>query len=181
MSRTAQSKHLSYILRHKPDEAGLELGPGGWVAVDDLLQGLAASGSDIDREALLQIVETSEKKRFTLSDDGSLIRAAQGHSVAVDLRLQAKIPPDVLYHGTATRFLDAIRDDGLQPVSRQHVHLSKEKRTALQVGARHGKPAILEVAADDMVKDGHDFFEADNGVWLTAHVAPRYLKFEERT
>ena len=178
---TAQSKLLSLILRHKPDEAGLSLGPGGWVEVDALLEGLARMGSDIDRATLLALLETSDKKRFSLSADGNLIRAAQGHSVPVDLGLPVKTPPETLFHGTATRFVDVIRDEGLQPISRQHVHLSLDRDTATRVGARQGRPHVLRVSAGAMARDGHNFFKADNGVWLTAHVAPQYLTFEERT
>ena len=181
MPNTAQSKTVSYVLRHAPEKAGLTLGPGGWVAVDDLLRGLAGMGEPLGLDALKGLVETSNKKRFTLSPDGMLIRAAQGHSVEVDLGLPPKAPPARLFHGTATRFLEVIKAEGLNPISRQHVHLSRNAEIASTVGARHGKPVVLGVAADRMAADGHRFFEADNGVWLTAHVPSHYLIFDERT
>ena len=66
----ALSKFLSYVLRHHPEEAGLKPDAGGWVDVDDLLAGSAAAGKSFTRDALLNAVATSEKKRFTLSQDG---------------------------------------------------------------------------------------------------------------
>lgn len=169
------SKFLSFVLRHEPDRIGIRLDAQGWVAVDDLLAGLAAAGKDIDRAKLETIVATSEKKRFTLSEDGVWIRAAQGHSVKVDLGLEAVEPPETLYHGTATKSIDAIMAEGLKPRSRQQVHLSQDIETATKVGARHGDPVILTVAAGQMHRDGCIFNRAENGVWLTDTVPTAYL------
>ncbi|MER0236619.1 RNA 2'-phosphotransferase [Fulvimarina sp. MAC8] len=170
------SKFLSYILRHAPDTIGLTLGEGGWVGVDELISKARAAGKQLDEETLKQIVATSDKKRFTLSDDGRHIRAAQGHSVTVALGLEPVEPLDVLYHGTATRVLDVILAEGLAPQSRQQVHLSSDEETAVKVGMRHGKPVVLAVDAKRMQADGHRFFRADNGVWLTDAVPPAYLE-----
>jgi putative RNA 2'-phosphotransferase len=169
------SKFLSYVLRHGPDSIGLTLDENGWASIDDLLAKAAASGRAIDRATLLEVVATSDKKRFTLSPDGIRIRAAQGHSVAVALGLEPAFPPDTLYHGTATRFLEAIRAQGLKPGERQQVHLSADAATARAVGARHGKPVVLRVAAGAMHEAGMAFFRADNGVWLTDHVPAQFL------
>lgn len=169
------SKFLSYVLRHKPEAIGLTLEEGGWVAVDKLLQALDAAGKPVTRELLEEVVRTNEKQRFAFSDNGTKIRASQGHSIAVDLGLEAVVPPDTLYHGTAIRFLDSILLTGLQPQRRHHVHLSPDEQTALRVGQRHGKPIILRVDSGTMYADGHTFFLSANGVWLTAHVPPSYL------
>ncbi len=167
------SKRLSYVLRHRPDSIGLELADGGWVAVDDLLAALARHGTRLRLEELEIVVANNDKQRFTLLD--GRIRANQGHSVEVDLELEARTPPDSLYHGTATRFLDSITRQGLLRGARQHVHLSADEHTATRVGQRHGKPVVLGVASGLMVAAGHEFFLSANGVWLTEHVPPSYL------
>ena len=169
------SKFLSYVLRHAPGSIGIELDSQGWVGVDDLLRQAAKSGKQLTREQLREIVDTNEKKRFTLSEDGVRIRAAQGHSVAVDLGLERRQPPAMLYHGTATRFLDSILGEGLKPGSRQKVHLSRDEATAVAVGQRHGKPVVLHVDAGRMHSDGFEFWQAENGVWLTDAVPPQYI------
>jgi putative RNA 2'-phosphotransferase len=169
------SKFLSFVLRHKPDAIGIVLDPQGWTSVDDLIAKGNAAGTPFSREDVLHVVETSEKKRFSLSPDGRLIRAAQGHSVGVELGLSPVQPPEVLYHGTATRFLDSIFAEGLKPQSRQQVHLSADEITAHAVGLRHGKPAILKVDAARMHALSFKFFQADNGVWLTDSVPPEFL------
>lgn len=171
-----QSKLLSLILRHDPAKAGLELGEGGWVRVDDLLKGIANMGRGMSRARLEEVVAENDKKRFTLSDDGEMIRAAQGHSVEIALNLQPKLPPPSLYHGTATRFLEAILEDGLKPMSRQHVHLSQDVETAVKVGSRHGKPVVLIIDTRAMRSRGMEFYQADNGVWLTNAVSPEYFE-----
>ncbi|MEM7445721.1 MAG: RNA 2'-phosphotransferase [Pseudomonadota bacterium] len=172
-----QSKFLSLILRHKPDLAGLKLGPGGWVQVDDLLRGMKNAGHALRPDELRTLVAKSDKKRFTLSEDGRRIRAAQGHSVPVDLGLEPLEPPAGLFHGTARANLDAIFAEGLKPGRRQHVHLSPDEQTAVKVGQRHGKPVVLRVDTGRMHGDGIAFWRADNGVWLTDYAAPRYIAF----
>lgn len=176
---TRLSKFLSYVLRHAPGEIGLALGEGGWVSTDELIARARAHGQGLTPEILREIVATNDKKRFTLSSDGMRIRAAQGHSVAVDLELTPVVPPGVLYHGTAASVLDRILAEGLKPQTRRHVHLSADRETARKVGMRHGRPVILLVAAGRMGDDGLLFYQADNGVWLTGPVAPIYLTVKD--
>ena len=161
------SKFLSYILRHHPESIGITLDSQGWVNIDTLLAQAAQHNRSISREQLLDIVATNPKKRFTLSADGSQIRA---HSPVV--------PPDTLYHGTATRFLDSIRQQGLSAGSRHHVHLSADIPTAQKVGQCHGKPIVLRINAAAMHAAGHAFYLSDNQVWLTDHVPAQYISEE---
>ncbi|MFD7989366.1 RNA 2'-phosphotransferase [Kitasatospora indigofera] len=169
------SKMLSRVLRHDPASVGVTLDGAGWVRVDVLLAALARHHRPLSRAELDHVVETNNKRRFAFSDDGLSIRASQGHSVAVDLGLAATVPPPVLYHGTAVHTLEAIFRDGLLPMSRQDVHLSADTGTAVRVGSRHGRPAVLTVDAAAMAAAGHEFRVSANGVWLTDAVAPRYL------
>lgn len=169
------SKRLSFVLRHKPEAIGISLEAGGWVAVELLLERLNATGEAVTRAVLERVVETSDKQRFALTEDRQRIRANQGHSVAVDLCLSPVRPPSILFHGTASRFLEAIKHVGLKPGHRQHVHLSVNPRTAQSVGARHGKPVVLVVSAEAMFQNGFEFFLSANGVWLTSHVPHTYL------
>eukprot|EP01042_Synura_sphagnicola_P035383 gene35383-45321_t len=125
----------------------MTLDPQGWTSIDELIAKSKAAGTRFSRDDLMHVVETSDKKRFSLSDDGQRIRAAQGHSVALELGLLPQEPPSILYHGTATQFVDSILSEGLKPRARQHVHLSADEATALHVGQRHGKPLILQVEA----------------------------------
>ena len=175
LTSTKLSKFLSLVLRHQPEVADLELDPQGWVAIEELITKSTKVGTRFTRAELLAVVESSDKKRFTVSEDGTRIRAAQGHSIAVELGLAPSEPPPTLFHGTATRFLDAIFAQGLTPKSRQQVHLSADAATAERVGQRHGKPAVLHVDALRMHQQGYAFFRADNGVWLTDHVPAMYL------
>lgn len=168
------SKFLSLVLRHEPEKIGLALDPQGWVAIDELLA-KAAGHLPLTAELLHEAVRTSDKQRFAISEDGTHIRANQGHSVPVELGLAAQVPPEQLYHGTATRFLDSIRRQGLLRGERHHVHLSADTDTAVKVGVRHGQPVVLVVQAGDMHRAGHAFFRSDNGVWLVEHVPPSFL------
>lgn len=174
---TKTSKFLSLILRHEPERAGLKLGDAGWVGVDELLQAVNSHGVTLTLDQLKHIVATSDKKRFALSEDGMRIRASQGHSVEIDLQYPPQIPPEVLYHDTAVRFLDSIRRHGLQKMERHDVHLSAETKVTVQVGGRHGKPALLTIRAGDMHRAGFVFRCSANGVWLVDHVPPQFIQF----
>jgi len=168
---------LTYVLRHAPEEIGIVLDGAGWTPVDKLLAAFRKAGYDADMDKLQAIVAADNKQRFTLSEDFRRIRAAQGHSVKVSLGVPAASPPDVLFHGTAAVNLDSIFATGLNPGSRQQVHLSADVETALKVGGRHGRPVVLKVDCPAMAAEGHHFYQADNGVWLVDTVPPRFLSF----
>jgi putative RNA 2'-phosphotransferase len=171
------SKFLSLVLRHKPEEIGLTLDGQGWADVDQLIRLANERGQPLTRSLLDRVVAENDKKRFAFSEDGVRIRASQGHSVGVDLALPPSTPPELLYHGTATRSVDSIRSQGLRAGNRQHVHLSADVATATRVGQRHGRPVVLTVRAGAMHAAGHTFFLSANGVWLTEHVPAEYLEF----
>ena len=173
------SKFLSLVLRHKPEEIGLTLDGNGWAKVDDLLRLATQHGIGLTRPLLEQVVAENDKKRFSLSEDGQRIRANQGHSVEIDLALTPVPPPDVLYHGTASRSVESIRSGGLHSAKRRHVHLSPDVPTALRVGQRHGLPVVLVVRAREMAAAGHAFFLSANGVWLTERVPVEFVSFPE--
>jgi putative RNA 2'-phosphotransferase len=171
------SKFLSLILRHEPERVGLELDAAGWAGVAELLAAVNRHGVSLTLEQLQHIVATSDKKRYAFSEDGTRIRASQGHSIEVDLQYAPQVPPELLYHGTATRFLDLIRPQGLRKMGRHHVHLSGETVVTVQVGARHGKPALLVIRAGAMHRGGHVFYRSANGVWLVDQVPPEFIEF----
>lgn len=169
------SKFLSLVLRHKPAKIGITLDDAGWTDVSVLLAALAKQGRKLSREDLDYVVANNAKKRFAFSEDGTRIRASQGHSVEVDLAYEPATPPDVLYHGTVPKFLGSIGTQGLLKGKRHHVHLSADRETATTVGGRRGTPVVLLVDVVKMVAAGHQFYKSANGVWLTEHVPPEFL------
>ena len=175
---TEISRFLSYVLRHEPQAIGLELDCEGWAQISDLIAGAKRSGHELDEASIRMIVESNDKKRFAISGDGLCIRAVQGHSTAsVSIAFTEKVPPEILYHGTATRFVESIMSEGLKAGKRQYVHLSEDRQTAVAVGQRYGKPAVLEIRALRMHRQGSRFFQAENGVWLTGGVPSSFISF----
>lgn len=174
------SKFLSKYLRHQPQALGLALEAGGWVRVDDLLAAAARHGMPLSRPELAEVVARNNKQRFAFDEHGERIRANQGHSVPVDLQLPPSVPPDVLFHGTSERSVEAIRRDGLRKMRRHHVHLSPDVPTAIAVGCRHGRPAVFAVRAGAMHAAGTPFYRSENGVWLVEAVPREYLDLLDR-
>ncbi len=168
------SKYLSQHLRHQPDRIGVTLDDNGWVTVETLLSAAARHGFPITRAELDHVVAVNDKRRFTVA--GDRIRANQGHTVTVDLDLPPAQPPAYLYHGTVAGAMDAIRAEGLRPMTRHHVHLSPDRETATRVGARRGRPLVLTVDAGAMHRAGHVFRVSANGVWLADSVPPQFLR-----
>ena len=175
MSLNSTSKYISLILRHKPETIGISLDEHGWANVDELINGIAKT-HEINMDILEEIVRTDEKQRYSFNDDKTKIRANQGHSIQVDVELEEKAPPEILWHGTGEKFTSSIDAQGLIPKSRLYVHLSKDKETAVKVGSRHGKPVLYIVKAMEMYRDGYKFYLSKNGVWLTKEVPVKYLE-----
>lgn len=176
---TSLSKFLSLILRHKPETIQLSLDENGWADTNMLLEQMNLSGKTIDIDILKHIVATNTKKRFAFNEDCSRIRASQGHSVTIDLGYTSQEPPKLLYHGTAAKNIDSITTSGLLKGNRHEVHLSTDIDTAINVGSRHGKPVVFEIAANHMFTDGYLFHVSENGVWLTEHVPPSYIRLKK--
>jgi putative RNA 2'-phosphotransferase len=171
------SKLLSFILRHSPETIGLKLDENGWAEVSALIAKFDLYDRRIDFELLEYIVENNDKKRFAFNDDKTKIRASQGHSISVELNLNETEPLAYLYHGTVEKFLSDIKVQGLQKMSRQHVHLSSDRETAVKVGGRRGKPIILTINSGAMHRAGYKFYLSDNNVWLTDVVPAEYITF----
>ena len=163
----SRGKQLSFLLRH---DKNYKFDEHGYRTVQDLIDNYGYSIEELD-----SIVETNDKKRYEYNEDKSLIRARQGHSVNVDVDLKEIVPPDILYHGTATRFYSDILKEGIKKMNRQYVHLSDNYTTAVSVGSRHGSAIVLTIDAKKMTNDGCKFYLSNNGVWLTDYVKPDYI------
>jgi len=174
--RVRISKFLALVLRHDPGRIGLTLDPEGWADVDELLAAVGEAGLPISRAEVEEVVRSNPKQRFTLDPAANRIRANQGHSLNVDLGLRPIEPPANLYHGTSRAALAAVLAEGLRPMARRQVHLSGDLATALAVGRRHGRPVALVIESRRMHLDGYRFYRSVNGVWLTDHVPPAYLR-----
>lgn len=175
MSLSDTSKFIALILRHKPDTIGISLDEHGWANVDELVKGISKT-QPFNMDMLEEIVRTDNKQRYSFNEDKTLIRANQGHSIPVDIELDEKEPPELLWHGTGEKYVDSIDKQGLISKSRLYVHLSKDEHTAISVGKRHGIPVLYQVKARQMYNDGFKFYLSVNGVWLTKEVPIKYLE-----
>jgi putative RNA 2'-phosphotransferase len=170
-----QSKFLSFVLRHKPEQIGISLEDEGWTDVEILIKQCRSHGRRLSMDDLRKIVAKDGKGRYSFNEDETKIRANQGHSIEVDMKFEPQDPPDTLYHGTGAESLDSIMDCGLSKMKRQYVHLSLDLDTATKVGARHGVASILIVNTKAMKAEGYKFYLSENQVWLTENVPPDFL------
>jgi putative RNA 2'-phosphotransferase len=171
------SKLISYWLRHHPEDAGLTIDDFGWTSTDQLINALHSRNFTVDLPELLRLTNSFDKVRWEIDEAGGRIRATHGHSFPVLLEDKVKMPPEILYHGTAVKNIPAITEQGLRPMSRQFVHLSETIKTALNVGSRHGKPTLIEVKAGRLANEGWKFYQTSDNVWLTSAIPAEYLAF----
>ena len=153
------------ILRHNPEMIHISMDRQGWVSVQELIDKFNdAFGRPmfyLTLPVLMEIVRTDSKQRYGLKRQGEelMIRCNQGHSIP-------------------WLEMDSILKEGLRPMTRQKVHLSRDTAAARQVARRwknHGAPVILQIDAGDMARDGYVFYLSENEIWLTDHVPPKYL------
>lgn len=168
-------RFLSLVLRHKPETIGIVLDKNGWADVKELIEKINLSKRYIDMEILERIVRENNKKRYAFNEDKTKIRASQGHSIKVELNLKEMTPPKILYHGTATKFLESIKEKGILKKNRQYVHLSMDIETARNVGKRHGEVIILPIDIEGLKNIGHKFYLSENKVWLCDDIPSRYI------
>lgn len=170
-------KLLALVLRHKPESIGLSLDENGWADVKELIVLINKNNNSmVSLEDLLYIVTIDNKQRYSFNKDKTKIRANQGHSLQVDVELKEMIPPDILYHGSATKYEESIQKEGLLSKTRLYVHLSKDVDTAIIVGKRHGEVIVYEVDCKKMINDHYVFYLSVNNVWLIKEVPVKYLK-----
>lgn len=165
------SRFISLILRHKPEIIGAKLDIEGWCDVDALLKGCNISFAELEK-----IVKDDDKGRYSFNENKTKIRANQGHSVIVDLKLKQLDPPKILYHGTSQKHLNSILETGINKATRHHVHLTDDYETAINVGARRkGTTIVCVIDSDKMKQDGCNFYLSDNNVWLCDYVPNKYI------
>ncbi|WP_107571906.1 RNA 2'-phosphotransferase [Clostridioides difficile] len=167
---------ISLILRHKPETIGIKLDEYGYADVNKLIEKINNTGRNINIEILEQIVKEDNKQRYSFNKDRSNIRANQGHSINVNVELRELEPPRFLYHGTATRFLDNIKKEGIISKSRLYVHLSNDIDTAVHVGKRHGISIVLKINTGKMYENGYKFYLSENNIWLCEYIPFKYVK-----
>lgn len=172
--RRQLSGFMSGALRHFPSDVGLDIDSEGWTEFDDLVTAVEEKYQWAGHDAVEGVVATDPKGRFERNDDQ--IRAVYGHSIDVHIETDNEPVPDTLYHGTAPRNLDAIREEGLRPMSRQQVHLSESREEAETVGQRYtSDPVILTVDIDSMIDDGYRIEKRGETTYTTGSVPPQYL------
>lgn len=175
------SKTIAHALRHDPVLYGLELDKEGWVGLRDVVEALRKRYNrwqDLDVAEIMEMNNTSPKKRFEIKEDK--IRALYGHSGNVKIEKPPILPPEKLYHGTSRESYEKILVEGLHAMDRQFVHLSADRKTAWNVGKRKtDKPVILVIDAKAAAEAGILFYLGNDTVWLADFIASDFIKIED--
>lgn len=168
---------MSYVLRHSPDEFGLVLSSDGSVPVNELLSAFNSKGYFYTYEDIESVMRLPGKKRFKL--ENGRIMAYYGHSVKTEVVREEVVPPLKLFHATSHNAIETILKEGLLPMTRQHVHLSATRETALLAGRRRDKnPILLKIDALNAFKAGVKFYKGNEDVFLSDSIPSEFIAFE---
>ena len=179
MSQTNLSVYLCYLLRHRPDEIGLNMDEHGWVDAGELIEKVNGGGKyTLTTDALRGIVTSDPKGRYRFNADETRIKACQGHSIDwVVPELDWREPPMRLYHGTTAEAYEKIRTSGgISRMNRHAVHMQADAEKAWQSAKRWKKtPVVLEIDARQMYEDDIAFGVTENDVWCCDAVPSEYI------
>jgi putative RNA 2'-phosphotransferase len=168
------SKFMSFVLRHKPENFGLKLDPYGFVNTKELLLVLQNRYGKVQLSDIEKVVKNCPKGRFEIK--GEKIRARYGHSIEVQLDVQPSEPPKYLYHGTSPAMKNTVLVEGLKPMKRRYVHLSKSKEDAFQVGRRKSRnPMVFTIKAKEAFQQGTRFYDMGTVV-LSEFVSSEFIE-----
>jgi len=167
------SRTIVFALRHHPDRFNLTMTEDGWVEISQLRAEFEKAGHPFSEADLMLMVAEDDKSRLAVKD--GWIRANQGHTIPVDLKLPILTPPKFLLHGTVEKHLASIMRQGLLKGSRHAVHLTESAETAGKAAGRRGEPLLLRVSSGLMQAEGFEFSRSENGVWLVETVPPKFL------
>ncbi|MCL4136175.1 UNVERIFIED_CONTAM: hypothetical protein GTU68_045717 [Idotea baltica] len=164
-SDKAVSKFLSSVVRHAPEKIGVTLDDAA--DVDLLQQGAYTRSPGLTFDTSTRVVANNAKHRSAFNDDYSKIKAHLRHSINIDNGFKAAWPPDVLYHGTAQKNINAILQKGIIKRNRHHVHLSADRSTTNQLDQRLGATVVLDISPKLMKNNGYKIYGSNNSIWLT--------------
>ncbi len=165
---------MSFVLRHKPQNFGLIPDQYGFVDLYAFFIVLRDRYRHIELSDIRNVVQNCPKQRFEIKEDQ--IRARYGHSFEVIIDTNPSEPPDSLYHGTSPAMKNTILTEGLLPMARRYVHLSKTKEDAFQVGRRKSKnPITFVVKAKEAYHQGIKFYNIGMVV-LTEKIPVEFLE-----
>ncbi len=165
------SKMLSLMLRHRPEEFGVEVDRYGYADVEAVLAALQDRSPSTIMADIDHLVYDAEKQRFEIAD--GRIRARYGHSIPVEMDRSPVEPPEFLYQDVSAEELAQVRREGLIPYDRQYVHLSYDPQRE-GGGRRRGPQVVVTVRAREAHAAGVVFYDC-GPTMLTAQVPPAFL------
>lgn len=172
--RRELSKFMSWALRHDPGSAGITVDENGWADAYAVVEAAQERHGWVTAEMTAAIVSTDEKGRFEV--DGNRIRAVYGHSIDVTINRDDGNVPNTLYHGTPKQNVDAIMEEGLQPMSREEVHLTDSIEEARAVGTRHSDSVVILSVDAASLQEFTTIDKRGDHIYTTPEVPPKYVK-----
>jgi 2'-phosphotransferase len=179
-------RKLVKILRHQIRFYGLNCDERGFVCVDDIFKYVP----DLTIDKLINIVDTNSKKRLELINNNNkyYIRAVQGHNKVVgslinnDIAFELIVKPlNYCIHGTERQYIESIKKNGLNRMSRKHIHFVSEINENKQTsGYKNKSDVLIFIDMNKCMDDGIKFYKSKNNVILSEGIngiiLPKYFK-----
>ena len=121
-------------------------------------------------------MQKDDRILYSFNKDETKIRANYGHTIQVDLELETATPPEYLYHGSSEPCVTGISRNGLQPISRQYVHMSTDIEDSIRVSSKYEKPVVYRIDTKVAISLGAVIQTPNRKIWLTKHVPAQALQ-----
>lgn len=173
MDRRRISKLLSLILRHRPDEFGLNMDEYGYIPIEEVTEAVQQRYAEVGEEDIRRLVDDSSPKRFEIVDE--YIRALYGHSFYLEIDDDPIDPPEKLFMGTTVKAGRKVPEEGLRPVDRSYLHLSMTREIAEARSHEPGEPCVVEIEAKRAFEEGGIEFYARGEVILSREIPAEFV------
>lgn len=169
------SRWMAYVLRHNPTRYGLQPDRHGYIDLEEFLAIARRRYPRATPERLRELI-TGGSGRFEVS--GNRLRARYGHSIPVQPTGAPVVPPAFLYYGIeAARRPEALAQ-GLKPLDRQWLHLSRTREEAQAIISKKAQqPAVLRIDAAGAHAAGVPFYE-EGSLYLAPYLPAAFLAEE---
>eukprot|EP00995_Heteronema_vittatum_P012330 NODE_820_length_1166_cov_384.873769_g576_i0.p1 GENE.NODE_820_length_1166_cov_384.873769_g576_i0~~NODE_820_length_1166_cov_384.873769_g576_i0.p1 ORF type:complete len:334 (+),score=118.24 NODE_820_length_1166_cov_384.873769_g576_i0:22-1002(+) len=183
------SKKLSKLLRHDARARDLPMRSDGYMLVDDVIALPEFRG--VTLSALKTIANRDDKGRFKVKEgpDGvAMVRCNHGHSFEVpDLELEpiqlpSRAHPEplpVLVHATFRHGWRVIREEGLNRMTRTHIHFAAEQGAGQFPGIRRNAEVLVYLDLERALRDGIEVYHCANNLCISPGIngiiPPKYF------
>jgi len=169
-------KFLTFILRHKPFVAKIQLDENGFAEIDKVLLAVKKiKNIDIDEQKLSSIIKRFANKILEIKD--KKIRAKFGHSVILNMNVpsgfvEIKDIPHTLFSIIDSREMWSIMSSGLKPSNLKSNFVSDNARLKPLENMK-----IIKIDSEKASKSSNFYYDKDSNTYFCKFVPSNFISY----